>query len=642
MKRIILITLLIASSLGGFAQREKISLDKDWRFHFGNAADPAKDFGCGTEYFNYLTKANSIHNKGPYSNKFDDSSWKVVDLPHDFVVDLPFAAEASHSHGYKQVGYKYPETSVGWYRKTFHVDANDEGKHFELLFDGIFRDSRVWVNGFYCGGEESGYLSHHYDITDYLNYGGDNIICVRADASLEEGWFYEGGGIYRHVWLNKTSPIHVAQDGIAIDTQFSQGNLNEPVVHIRADIQNNSHENAHFHVSHKLLDKEGNEVKGVCTEGKDTPILPAITETTYDKIQLRDAHLWSIDDPYLYTLVTEVWVDGELVDTHREKFGIRDIRFDKDRGFLLNGEVVKLKGVNLHQDHAGVGAGLTDGMQIYRIQKLKKMGCDAYRSSHNPMSPAMLNVCDSLGMLVIDENRLSGCSEYEISQLEKMICRDRNHPSIILWSVGNEEWGIEWDKKGEKIAATMRDYCHRFDPTREMTFATSGGPTVEVPVDVAGYNYVMQNPIEEHRKNYPERKCYGSEETTGCGARGVYFDDHQNGFMSSLNRTPDTEKDGAINRIERGWKFYAERPWAAGCFFWTSTTAASPTRWCSQPPTHSSAYSTTAVSRKTRRSTCVPFGKTSQWCMSSPTGISRDMKATALMSGLTATATRWN
>ena len=329
---------------------------------------------------------------------------------------------------------------------------------------------------------------------------------MRADATLEEGWFYEGGGIYRHVWLNKTSPIHVAQDGIAINTQFSKGNLNEPVVHIRADIQNNSHENAHFHVSHKLLDKEGKEVKGVCTEGKDTPILPAITETTYDKIQLRDAHLWSIDDPYLYTLVTEVRVDGELVDTHREKFGIRDIRFDKDRGFLLNGEVVKLKGVNLHQDHAGVGAGLTDGMQIYRIQKLKEMGCNAYRSSHNPMSPAMLNVCDSLGMLVIDENRLSGCSEYEISQLEKMIRRDRNHPSIILWSVGNEEWGIEWDKKGEKIAATMRDYCHRFDPTREMTFATSGGPTVEVPVDVAGYNYVMQNPIEEHRKNYPERK----------------------------------------------------------------------------------------------------------------------------------------
>lgn len=271
---------------------------------------------------------------------------------------------------------------------------------------------------------------------------------------------------------------------------------------------------------------------------------------------------------YLYKAVTEVVKDGQVIDAKETMFGIREIVFDKDKGLLVNGQQIKIKGVNMHQDNTGVGIGIPDALQVWRIRQLKAFGCNAYRSSHNPMSPAMLDVCDSLGILVIDENRLSGTSEYAIGSMEKMIRRDRNHPSVILWSAGNEEWGIEWNEKGERIAARMRDYCHLFDPSREMTFATSGGPTVEVPVDVAGYNYIMQNPVEEHRANYPERKCYGSEETTGCGTRGVYFDDPEGRWMKALNRAPNG-KDSIMNCIERGWKFYAERPWAAGCFFWT-------------------------------------------------------------------------
>ena len=186
---------MMLMTANGYAQRVIECFDHGWKFHFGNAADPAKDFGCGTEYFNYLTKAASIHNAGPYSNKFDDSQWNPVTLPHDFVVALGYDSIASHSHGYKTVGYRYPETSVGWYRKTFFIPKEDEGKHIALLFDGIFRDSRVWVNGFYCGRDESGYLSQYHDISEYLNYGEENVVCVRADATLEEGWFYEGGGM---------------------------------------------------------------------------------------------------------------------------------------------------------------------------------------------------------------------------------------------------------------------------------------------------------------------------------------------------------------------------------------------------------------------------------------------------------------
>lgn len=561
--------LLFSLSLTAHAQRTTELISEGWKFSLGDASSPVNDFGCGTEYFNYLTKANSIHNTGPYSLKFDDSKWQDIRIPHDWVENLPYASDASHSHGYKAVGYKFPKNSVGWYRKKFTLPESDKGKHFEILFEGIFRDSRVWVNGFYCGGERSGYLSQNYDITDYLNFGGENLICVRADATLEEGWFYEGAGIYRNVWLTKTDAVHIENDGIAVSTQFVDKDINRPVVSMSAKVQNSSHEVVKADLRVRLLDASGKEFSNQILANSDhNGIKPADTRTFTYAVPVADAHLWSPASPYLYTMVAEVMRDGKVVDVKETKFGIRDVVFDKDRGLILNGQPLKIKGVNMHQDHAGVGSAIPDGLQVYRIRLLKAMGCNAYRSSHNPMSPAMLDVCDSLGIMVIDENRLSGISEYELSSMKRMIERDRNHPSVILWSAGNEEWGIEWDERGERIAATMRDYCHIIDPTREMTFATSSGPTVEVPVDVAGYNYIMQNPVEEHRMKYPERKCYGSEETTGCGTRGIYFDDPEGKWMPALNRKPNGN-DSIMNCIERGWKFYAERPWAAGLFYWT-------------------------------------------------------------------------
>ena len=225
MKKLLLLTVIVLQALTIEAQsvRETILLDKGWKFMFGHAANPKKDFGCGTEYFNYLTKASSIHNEGPYVQKFDDSSWQEVQIPHDWVTTLPYAAEASHSHGYKTVGWKYPETSVGWYRKTLTIPADDLGKRLLLRFDGIFRNATVWLNGFYMGTEPSGYATQVYDITPYVKYGEENLICVRADASLEEGWFYEGAGIYRDVWLEKMAEVSVAPFGT-----FVYANLQKP------------------------------------------------------------------------------------------------------------------------------------------------------------------------------------------------------------------------------------------------------------------------------------------------------------------------------------------------------------------------------------------------------------------------------
>ena len=575
----------VASTASAQSMRERILLDENWQFAFGDASSPAKDFGCGTEYFNYLTKAASIHNEGPYSPKFDASDWKSVDLPHDWVVDLPYAAEASHSHGYKTVGHKYPQTSVGWYRKTISIPAEDYGRHLWLQFDGIFRDARVWVNGFYLGHEPSGYATQVYDISEYLNYGGDNIICVRADATLEEGWFYEGAGIYRHVWLNKASKVNVAPFGTFVYSEFAvpyslRGeagpDLSVASLNIETTVQNMGSTPASHTLKHSLVDAEGT-VAGTC-ESDGGLILAKDSHKTLAVIPVENPHLWSCDNPYLYKVVTEVYADGNLVDTYETTTGIRHIAFDNDRGFLLNGEVVKLKGVNMHQDHAGVGSGIPDGLQEWRLMQLKKFGCNAYRSSHNPMTPALLDICDRLGILVIEENRLTGINREHVDLLERMIRRDRNHPSIFLWSVGNEEWGLEWNEFGTRIAESMREYCHRFDPTRLMTVASSSGPNILIPADVAGYNYILQNPVEKHRADYPERCALGSEETTGCGTRGVYFNitdgrepsavDSGNGRMAAFNRYKHGP-DSLYNCIERGWKFYAERDYLAGLFYWT-------------------------------------------------------------------------
>ena len=545
--------------------RETIRLDDGWKFAFGNAADPKKDFGCGTEYFNYLTKANSIHNEGPYVANFNDSTWQEVKVPHDWVTILPYADVASHSHGYKTVGYKYPETSVGWYRKTINIPASDLGKHIALQFDGIFRNARVWFNGFYMGTEPSGYATQVYDVTEYVNYGGDNLICVRADATLEEGWFYEGAGIYRDAWLMKSAAVGVAPFGTFVYADLKQP-YDKVTIYVETEVNNHSLTTQQCEVSHRLLDADGREV----AKSESSTIMLRAKQTLNSQLltlNLNIPHLWSPDDPYLYKVETTVKVDGRVTDVYETTTGIRDVEFDADRGFLLNGQPLKLKGVNMHQDHAGVGAAIPDALQAWRIKQLKKMGCNAYRASHNPMTPALLDICDREGILVIDENRLTGINEEHLRLLERMIKRDRNHPSVILWSNGNEEWGMENTIQGTRIAAAMREYTHLLDPTRHSTIANAGGREMVKGLDVVGFNYIVQNDVDNQKKNNPTWKIVGTEETTGCGTRGWYFKDEKYpGRMVSLNRTMEQNYE---NIIERGWKFYDERPWAAGLFYWT-------------------------------------------------------------------------
>ena len=557
---------VLSTAVHAESVRETIRLDKGWRFAFGHAADPAKDFGCGTEYFNYLTKASSIHNEGPYTAKFDDAAWQEVQIPHDWVTTLPYALEASHSHGYKTVGWKYPETSVGWYRKTIVIPNDDLGKRLMLRFDGIFRNARVWFNGFYMGTDPSGYVTQVYDITPYIKYGEENLICVRADASLEEGWFYEGAGIYRDVWLEKMAEVSVAPFGtfVRADLQKKPG---AAVLMVRTEVTNSGLETQHYTVDIRLLDAEGREV----VYGKDNyPSNLKAKDTKGQECMLivKEPHLWSPDDPYLYQVEHIVKVDDKVTDVYTTTIGIRDIRFDAEQGFLLNGKPLKLKGVNMHQDHAGVGTAIPDALQAWRIRQLKAFGCNAYRASHNPMTPALLDICDREGILVIDENRLMGINEEHLRLLERMIKRDRNHPSIILWSDGNEEWGLENTIQGTRLAEAMREYTKLFDPTRPSTVANAGGTELIKGLDVVGFNYIVQNDVDNRKAANPSWKIVGTEETSGCGTRGWYFNSPDYpGRMVSMNR--DTTHHHIENVIERGWQFYAERPWAAGLFYWT-------------------------------------------------------------------------
>lgn len=548
---------IVRSSFAAETGGEKfggVVINNDWTFAMGNAASKELDYTHGTEYFTYICKAQSSnHSHAPIMPEFDDSSWQKVSLPHDWAVDLPYSPEASHSHGYKCIGWKYPENSVGWYRKHIEIPAEDKGKQFFIEFEGIYRDSEVFCNGFYLGGERSGYVSSVYTLTPYLNYGGDNVIAVRCDASLEEGWYYEGAGIYRNVRLYKSGPVSMKHYSLKISQKKANGS-----------IWTVSDGTADVYVDESCIDFDYILADAAVNRDKVTR-----------EIEIRDAEgrrveraerRWSIDSPYLYTLTVRLFYDGELSDVVTRRFGVRTLEFSPEKGLLLNGVAVKLRGANMHLDHAGVGVAVPDELWRYRISRLQEYGFNAVRTSHNCASVSMLDLCDEMGVLVIDENRQFGVNQEQLRQLRNMIDRDRNHPSVILWSVGNEEWAVEHGEKGVEIARRMSEAVHGMDRTRPSTYGNAGGPDLVKGVDVFGYNYIVQNPVDEYHRLYPEKCVVGTEETSGAGTRGVYRTVPEKGWMVPLNRI-DTL--GRVNVIEYGWKFYKARPWGLGLFYWT-------------------------------------------------------------------------
>lgn len=540
--------------------RERLLFDSGWRFHLGNANDPSLDFNFGRDHI--FAKSNEFT---PVSlAKFDDASWRSVDLPHDWAVELPFVNDKEvTSNGSKPLGRSYPATSIGWYRRVFDIPANDLGRRIAVEFDGVFRDSMIFVNGHYIGRNLSGYAPFRFDITDFLNYGGKNAIVVRADATEREGWFYEGAGIYRHVWLTKTHPLHVAHWGTYVTSDVHGDNAR---VTIRVDVQNESDSSPAFHMACAVLDPSGNEVGTWHVADAQVPASGRHEFT--GEVAVSRPMLWSLEQPQLYRVVTTIETGGPEVDRYETAFGIRTTRFDVNQGFFLNGKHVELQGTCNHQDHAGVGSALPDRLQYYRIQRLKDMGCNAYRTSHNPPTTELLDACDRLGMVVMDETRMFSSDPEGLSQFGRMVRRDRNHPSIILWSIGNEE-GEQGTDRGARIATTMKRLARQLDPTRPITEAmnneSSWGHGLSFVVDVQGFNYGKAANIDAFHRNFPQKPTLGSETASTVSTRGEYVNDPVKGYVSAY----DVNFPPWAATAEHWWSEYAARPFLAGGFAWT-------------------------------------------------------------------------
>ncbi|MGA9719806.1 MAG: glycoside hydrolase family 2 TIM barrel-domain containing protein, partial [Acidobacteriaceae bacterium] len=453
---------------------------------------------------------------------------------------------------------------IGWYRRVFELPAADAGKRITLEFDGAYRETMVVFNGFYIGRHSGGYDPFQFDVTDFANPGGRNVLLVRVDATESDGWFYEGAGIYRHVWLVKTHPVHVKQWGTFVASDVKSGSAN---LSIRTEVTNDSNKAASARVISTILDPSGKAV------GKAATPVASIAkdgekpgEQTYtQEIVVRRPALWSLEERNLYRLVTEVETGGEIVDRHETRFGIRTVAFDAQKGFFLNGKSVKLKGTCNHQDHAGIGAALPDAVQYYRIRKLQEMGCNSIRTSHNPPTPELLDACDELGMLVFDETRMMSSNPEGLSQFGDLVRRDRNRPSVFMWSMGNEE-GQANTERGVLILSAMKAVAKEFDGSRPVSIAPTGaiGTGGLAVCDVMGYNY-MDPAAEAYHKSHPDKPVMGTETVSAVGTRGIYVTDPKKGYVGSYDPYTTTGRASA----EGWWSFCDAREWMSGGFVWT-------------------------------------------------------------------------
>jgi len=547
-----------AEALAAVAPREHLLFDFGWKFFQGHATDPARDLGFGKDQGDFSKSGEFEFAR----EKFDDSKWRTLNLPHDWAVELPFVHDDElQSHGYKPLGRSYPETSVGWYRRVFDIPKEDAGRRIAVQFDGAFRDALVFLNGYFIGRNDNGYAPFRFDLTDFLNYGGKNYLVVRMDASFGDGWFYEGAGIYRHVWLIKTDALHLGQWESVVQATV---NGDSATLMLGTLVRSEGPAADTCRVQWQIADPAGKVV--ATAESALHPLVPDGLAILTAGAKVASPALWSPETPNLYSAVITVESGGKVRDAERISFGIRDIKWDADKGFFLNGKPLKIKGTCNHHDHAGVGAALPDRLQWYRVAVLKEMGSNAVRTSHNMPTPEWVEACDRLGMMMMCETRQMSSSAEGLAQLELMVKRYRNSPSIILWSMGNEEGTLMREPQGEKIIADMVARTHELDPTRLCTAAVNEayGSHFSDGLDVMGFNYNLGVPDEWH-KAHPKKPCVGSETASTVSTRGIYSTDKLRNWLSGydMNYPPWAET------AEQWWTFYGTREWLAGGFAWT-------------------------------------------------------------------------
>jgi beta-galactosidase len=512
--------LMVQTCVLGEAQtREVRSWDASWKFLKGdvqNAENPA----------------------------FNDADWRTVDLPHDWSIEGPFMEKGGGgtSGGFLPLG-------IGWYRKQFDLPATGKGKKVFVQFDGIYKDSDVWLNGQHLGKRYNGYVSFEYDLTPHINWGGSNVLAVRVDNEKAGCRWYSGSGIYRHVWLTLTDPLHVGHWGATVTTP--NVSAQEATVRVKTLVRNEYTEVRPCTLTTKILDPAG---KVVATAEVSQAIPSGGTNEFSQDLTIPRPARWSVESPSLYTAVTAVTTGERIVDTYSTPFGIRDVIWDPDRGLLINGQSVKLKGVCIHHDLGALGAAFNEKAMERRLKVLKGIGCNAIRTAHNPPAPQLLDLCDRMGFLVIDEafdkwgpGNSVWAKNWQMD-LGSMLRRDRNHPSVILWSVGNEV-GEQQSEEGSKKLKMLTEFVHKEEPSRKVTCAASPSfsPAFVNATDIASLNYQEQW-FEKYRKDNPKIIMLGSE----CY---IYYrgkDDNKKAFYP-FNPWLDTVKND----------------YAVGTFYWT-------------------------------------------------------------------------
>jgi beta-galactosidase len=550
------------------SKRTKGKFDFNWQFHKGDIAMklvPRVGQGGITDInVPTISKKDTIID---YTNFRSSSSmfpadWKAVDLPHDWCVEGTFVH--NNDLGSQPAGSGYLPTGIGFYRKEFEIPESDKGKKISIEFDGIFRNSTVWVNGHLLGNHQSGYTPSNYDLTDVLRYGneGKNIVLVKVDATQPEGWWYEGCGIYRHVWLIKTDRLHVARFGTYITTPSVTDA--EATVSIKTTVKNENKTAKTIMLVSKITDKKGVVID---TKTSTMSITPSEQTEIAQKGTIQKPLLWSPETPNLYKVLTEVSENGNIVDTYETTFGVRTVEINRN-GVFLNGKLCPVKGTCNHQDFAGIGVALPNKINWYKLKLLKEIGSNGYRCSHHPPTPELLDMCDSMGMLVLDENRHLSSSEENLKDWETTLYRDRNHPSIFMWSMENEE-AIQGTMMGARILETLVETTHTIDPSRKVTaamnHARNEGGYADV-LDVVGYNYGDKQLayVKDHEK-YPNRVIFCTEGTSFVSTRGEYENNWGKGYCSnSIIWQPDWGPYPGED-----WSDIVKYPYLGGLFVWT-------------------------------------------------------------------------
>lgn len=560
---IIAITLL--SCLNSSAQRTQINFNNDWKFLLGDDS----------------TASNPNYN---------DSKWRTLNVPHDWSIEGEFKKE--HPTTFNQGALP---AGIGWYRKTFTLPVSSKEKIVSINFDGVYRNSEIWINGHYLGKRPNGYISFQYDLTPYLKFGKEkNIIAVKVDNSLQpNSRWYTGSGIYRKVWLESTNKVAIDNRSVFVST--TQVRTRNAMVFVSCRIKSNAENSQSKQVSYEIFDNKNRLVAD--TIFRKDAIEPNGLKNHEETIFIKNPKLWSVDNPYLYRLVIKLSANGKVVDQYETTFGIRSFYFDATKGFFLNNKPLKILGVCNHHDLGALGAAFNTRAAERQLEILKEMGCNAIRTAHNPPAPELLDLCDRMGFLVMDEafdmwkkrkNRFDynvDFNEWHKKDLEDMIKRDRNHPSIIAWSIGNEI-REQFDSTGTTITKELVDIVKRLDPTRPVTCAL----TENIPeknfiyksgaLDVLGFNYKL-DAYPDLPKRFPGQKFIATETASALATRGYYE------MPSDSNRLwpPDSKSkthgnaDGTVSAYdntfaywgathEESWKAVKKYDFISGVFVW--------------------------------------------------------------------------